>query len=190
MTELNPSPRSLDGPFLLWRTGREPFPAWIAGVCADVDGAAVHQKQRTPVTCGKLCTAGGLGGIMNEGCGRKDSTCAEIVRRPEHPYRQETDDQQPRRNGAAQSIRRPPSKTESGCVNPSSRTQTKYALTTSRLPESVTGCHRLTGQILSHGDNSGRVALFLCDVDTGRWRRSQVAKSASVHQSKNAAGRA
>lgn len=40
------------------------------------------------------------------------------------------------------------------------------------------------------GRIKGRGAVFLCDVDAGRWRRSEVAKSVSVHQSRNAAGRA
>ncbi|SFA79312.1 hypothetical protein SAMN05216587_101912 [Selenomonas ruminantium] len=41
---------------------------------------------------------------------------------------------------------------------------------------------RLTGWLLMLRDEGGGGAS--CDVDAGRWRRSKVAKSASVHQSR------
>ena len=40
------------------------------------------------------------------------------------------------------------------------------------------------------GRAKGRGAVFLCDVDAGSCRRSKLAKSVSVHQSRNTAGRA
>ena len=120
------------------------------------------------------CARAGLWGGMTKAAGRKTPTCAETVRRLEHPHRQELDDQ----NAAGMKPRcpAPPDwsilhlqdnrtsfflyiyaiNNNGKCllrsgrfsVHQSRRTQTEYALPTSRLPPSYEVSTRHCGQVV------------------------------------------